>query len=86
MSEPSDLARLRQLDFQEQLIAWLQEAQGPQSGSFGEGVHNGIHAAIRQLPRALDALLPGTLPVPYSAGCGCGPGEVCPPPGEPDGS
>ncbi len=80
MASSEDLAELRSLAFQEQLIAWLKARQGEPGGDFAQGLYAGIHLAIRQLPQAIDDLLPGTLPVPYSEGCGCGPSEVCAPP------
>ena len=83
MAGPEDLARLRDLAVQEELIAWINGTMGEPGGDFAEGLYAGIRAAIRRLPDAIDAAMPGSLPVPFSEGCGCGPGEVCAPPSAP---
>ncbi len=71
------LAQLRDPAFLARLTDHLKAQHGPFSGDFGEGVQAGIRAAIGALPEALDALVPGLLPEPYTEGCGCAPGELC---------
>lgn len=73
------LARLRDPAFLEALVAQISVEHAASGGDFGQGLKAGLRAAIFALPGALDALSPGLLPEPYSEGCGCSPGQVCPP-------
>ena len=75
----ADLARFRDPVFLEALTHHIKAQHAQTGGAFGEGVSAGLRAAIFALPEALDALVPGLLPEPYSEGCGCNPGEVCAP-------